>query len=609
MVEVMKIKIRYLDGKRFKRSILASVQRVFDFETYLNEINVFPVPDGDTGTNLALTLNSIAAGAQECQQTSFDKVSDAIADSALTGARGNSGVILAQFFQGLAEATRGKVRLTTHSFARAVSDAVEGTRQAISAPREGTIITVMRDWATHLLEHAPKTHDFAELLNESLIRAKASLAETPNKLLVLKKAGVVDAGAAGFVKLLEGLVDFMSFGRIAAYKLKRRSEDKLDPLHLTITAQDIKFRFCTECLLAGDNLELEALKRLLKDKGDSLIVIGSPQKVRIHIHTDHPQEIFGIGAQQGTLIKTKVEDMQLQHEKILNTEKIKNIALVTDSTCDLPLEIYERYSIHVVPVTVQVGEKSYLDRIEISPADFYRLMETKNQKLLTSQPAPAQFKDIYNQLISNHSSVISIHLSGKLSGTVEGARIGRKISSDSTKINVIDGKTSSAALGLLVSETGRLIETGEKLSQIMNRLEQAIKNLRIFVNIPCLKYVMRSGRLSRSKGIIATLLNVKPVITLDAEGAMIEAARVIGKKRGFKKTLDLAIQYARQIKLPKFNIAHANAPELALWYKVQLQRQFKDALIMIAEASPALTLHIGIGGTAIAILGDSIAKP
>ncbi|MFZ2330521.1 MAG: DAK2 domain-containing protein, partial [Atribacterota bacterium] len=191
----MKIQIKYINGIRFKRFIMTSAKRIEQNKNHLNEINVFPVADGDTGTNLAVTMNNIVEEVQDFCQNSFDLTIQRIAKSALKGARGNSGAILAQFFQGLAEATRGMSRLTTVAFSQAALKAAEQANMAIAEPCEGTIITVMKDWANHINKLAHKTPDFVELFKNSLARAKKSLLETPEKLAILKQAGVVDAGA------------------------------------------------------------------------------------------------------------------------------------------------------------------------------------------------------------------------------------------------------------------------------------------------------------------------------------------------------------------------------------------------------------------------------
>jgi len=600
----MKIQIKYLNGIRFKCFIINSAQRINQMEQYLNDINVFPVADGDTGTNMAATMSSIVKGVKKCKESSFTKIISVIADSALTGARGNSGAILAQFFQGLAEATKGKVCLSTEAFAQAATKAAEQARNAISNPQEGTIITVMKDWANHLAENAHHTHDFVELFKKSLSKAKDSLAKTPDKLLILKKAGVVDAGAQGFVNILEGIVNFIEYGKIKSLKAITSTTNKMRSFNLGKVDSGINFQFCTECLLEGISLDLKTIKQKLSFLGDSLIIAGSKNKVRIHIHTDKPEDVFTELSEFGTIVKTKVDDMHKQHTKTkLYTQK--SIGLVTDSTCDLPPELIKKYNIQIVPIVIQVGEKSYLDQVEIKPKDFIHILETSSEKLSTSQPAPAFFKKVYDKAAAKYESIISIHISEKLSGTIQGARMGCKDMEYVNKIHIIDSKTSSVALGLLVAEVAQLIQEGFRLEEIINRLKIAADNVKIFISIPTLKYLMRSGRLSKTKGFLGTLLNLKPILTVNSDGNIVEAAKVIGQNRVIHKTVDLAIKFAKSVKNPRFGITHVAAPELAQWYGYKIRNVFNSSKVMISEASPALSVHIGIGGAAIAVLGDS----
>ena len=600
----MKIRIKYLNGIRFKRFIINSAQRINQMEQHLNDINVFPVADGDTGTNMAVTMNSIVKGIKKCKEFSFARISSIIADSALTGARGNSGAILAQFFQGLAEATKGKVRLSTKAFANAAVKAAEQARKAISHPQEGTIITVMKDWANHLTEHAPHTPDFVELFKKSLSKAKDSLDKTPDKLLILKKAGVVDAGAQGFVNILEGIVNFIEYGKVKSLKAITSTTKKMSSFNLEKVDSGINFQFCTECLLEGIGLDLKTIKQKLSFFGDSLIVAGSKNKAHIHIHTDKPEDVFAELSEFGTIVKTKVDDMHKQHTKI-KLDAQKSIGLVTDSTCDLPPELIKKYNIQIVPIVIQVGEKSYLDQVEIKPKDFIHILETSNEKLSTSQPPPASFTEVYNKIASTYESIISLHISERLSGTIQSARMGCKSMEYSNKIHIVDSKTSSVALGLLVAEAAQLIQERFNLEEIINRLKIAADNVKIFISIPTLKYLMRSGRLSKTKGLLGTLLNLKPILTVNSDGNIVEAAKVIGQKRVVHKTLNLAIKFAKSLKNPRFGITHVAAPELAQWYGYKIRTVFISSKVMISEASPALSVHIGIGGAAIAVLGDS----
>ena len=601
----MKIQIKYLNGIRFKHFIINSAQRINQMEQYLNDINVFPVADGDTGTNMVATMNSIVEEINKCKESSFARISSVIADSALTGARGNSGAILAQFFQGLAEETKGKVRLSTETFAQAATKAAEQARNAISNPQEGTIITVMKDWANHLAENARHTPDFVELFKKSLSKAEDSLAKTPDKLLILKKAGVVDAGAQGFVNILEGIVNFIEFGKIKSLKAIASTTNRMKSFNLDKVDSGINFQFCAECLLEGIGLDLKTIKEKLSFLGDSLIIAGSKSKLHIHIHTDKPEDVFAELSEFGTIVKTKVDDMHKQHTKIKLDAYTKSIGLVTDSTCDLPPELIKKYNIQIVPIVIQVGKKNYLDQVEIKPKDFIHILETSNEKLSTSQPPPAFFAEAYNKIALKYESIISLHISEKLSGTIQGARMGCKDMEFSNKIHIVDSKTSSVALGLLVAEAAKLIQERFELEEIINRLKLAADNVKIFISIPTLKYLMRSGRLNTTKGVLGTLLNLKPILTINSDGNIVEAAKVIGQKRVINKTLDLAIKYAKNVENPRFAITHVAAPELAKWYRDKILTVFNSKKVMIAEASPALSVHIGIGGAAIAVLGDS----
>jgi len=271
----MTIRIKYINGIRFRRFIITSAQRINQTEYHLNDINVFPVADGDTGTNLAITMNNIVQGVRDFRKNSFEEMIQRIAKSALMGARGNSGAILAQFFQGLAESTRGMSHLTTVAFSQAVVKAAEQATMAISNPREGTIITVMKDWAHFTNQLAHKTPDFVELFKESLKKARISLLETPNKLAVLKRAGVVDAGAEGFVNLLEGIVDFIEFGKLRTLKSdEKKSLMTLGEKLFPFSKKKVKFRYCAECLVEGHDLDKSLIRQKLAELGDSQVIAG-----------------------------------------------------------------------------------------------------------------------------------------------------------------------------------------------------------------------------------------------------------------------------------------------------------------------------------------------
>jgi len=603
----MRIKIRYIDGDRIKRSIIASAGRISEMREVLNNINVFPVADADTGTNMAMTMQSIVASAQSCPYSSLSKVCDCISEGALNGARGNSGAILAQFFQGLSEGAGGRERLSPEEFADAVTLAVTRAREALANPREGTILTVMQDWADYLKQQAIGKEDFVELFTDGLKRARESLAETPSKLKILQKAGVVDAGAQGFVHLLEGLSDFIDSGKIAAYRAKTHMVEKIRHFHFHKIDDEITFRYCTEGLIQGEAIDKKELQKQLSQMGDSLIVVGSSRKARIHIHTNEPEAVFDLIGRFGAVLQTKAEDMQKQHDEALELAPKKGIALVTDSTCDLPPEFFEKYDINVVPVIIQIGDKGYQDRVEIQSIDFYKILEADTHRLTTSQPPVASFREVYARLVEKYEAIISIHISEGLSGTINGARIAAKEFAHKINIEVINSKTTSAGLGLVVHEAAKMIEEGLSLSELKDKIQLCVQRVKIFVSIPTLKYMIRSGRVQKPKGFLATLLQIKPVIGLNEEGKAMELAKVIGKKRVAEKTLELALNYARKLVSPKFIIVHMMAQEQAEKFHRLIKAEFAQEDIPVLDASPALGLHAGVGATAIAVLGDPLS--
>lgn len=605
MYTKVKIQIKYINGIRFRRFIITAAERIAQNKNHLNEINVFPVADGDTGTNLSVTMNNIVAEIQDYHHNSFDLTIQHIAKSALKGARGNSGAILAQFFQGLAEATQGMSRLSTVAFSQAALKAAKQANMAIAAPCEGTIITVMREWAGYISKLADKTPDFVELFNKSLKKARLSLLKTPEKLAILKQNGVVDAGAEGFVNLLEGIVDFIEFGRLRVVKEdientlnSGQKQTQLSYLEKT------KFRYCTECLIDGSNLNRELIKNRLLTLGDSLVIAGLKEQLRIHIHTDCPDKIFSEASLFGTIIESKVDDMWEQTEMVKQKKKKPTIALVTDSTCDLPEELIEKHNIRIVPIAVQINENSFLDRINISTKEVVESLEQPGYQVTTSQPPFQYFEDIYQELGEENDKIVSIHLSGQLSGTLQAAIVASKKNKYYHKIQVIDARTSSVGLGLIVLQAIRLIENGFSINELIGQLNYHIRNCKIFVSVPTLKYLIRSGRLDKIKGFFGSLINLKPVITLNEEGSFEEAAKVVGIRRLCDKTLELSSQFAGHLKKPCFGIAHVQDINLAKWYQEELKKKFPESEVYISEGSPALSVHIGRGGTAIAVMGS-----
>ena len=418
------IAIGYLDGNRLSRAVIAGAHFVAERAEALNKINVFPVADGDTGTNVASTLQKVAAGISRIRQRHVREMSKALADQAIGGARGNSGAILAQFFCGFSEGLPDSPRVTTRAFGAAVVKAAESAYSAIARPVEGTILTVIRDWARHVADRAAEVADFGVLLPESLKTARTSLQNTPKQMKVLQKAGVVDAGAQGFVYLLEGIVKYL---REAA----RLAPPPVEPEEVRAaifdkTPESILFRYCTEALLEGDAIDRDALRREVALLGDSIVLAGGASRVRLHVHTNEPEKLFAVAARFADVAQTKIEDMRAQHESRFDQNRASRVGIVTDSTCDLPATMLEELGIGVVPVRVYFGSENYLDKVTIMPAEFYARFSVTDQAPKTSQPPPADFTQVYRNVAAHAGSIVSVHLSAAVSGTYQAALVGAR---------------------------------------------------------------------------------------------------------------------------------------------------------------------------------------
>jgi len=592
------MKIKYIDGKRFRWGIKAGAQKVYDNQDYLNDINVFPVPDSDTGSNMASTLKTVVEGLTETDDDSLGSNSRRIADSALMGARGNSGVILAQFFHGLAKALEEKVRITTEHFGHAVQQAKNAAYEALSQPKEGTILTVIKDWAENICENSRKTFDFQELLHNGLETAKRSLEATKTKLESLKSANVVDAGAQGFVYILEGITHFIKRGRLKDIQLKPTLKIVESVAHTEMKLEDIRYRYCSECLIEGHQMDLKSLRHQIEPYGDSVVVAGSEDRARLHIHSNDPATVFTIAHQYGDLVQQKADDMKMQYLVAHNPHP--PIALVVDSACDLSQDFIEQHLVHVIPVRVTFGKSTYIDKITITPENFYQMLDTEPHHPRTSQPPPADFRNLYTFLLTHYDSIISIHIPEAASGTYQNAIAAAK-EFPAGKISVIDGKSLSIGLGFIAERVVQLINQGLEHSEIVRQIREYCRQTQIFVSIPNLKYLMKSGRISKAKGIIAKIFNVKPILNLDQRGMPQIFAKSFSDMGSVKKMLGYVLDFVKNKKQVRFAVVHANNIQKAHYIVQRLKEKFGDVQIPILPVCPVLGAHAGNGAAAVGI--------
>lgn len=303
--------ILYLGGKRFRQIIVAGADWVQKNRDHLNKINVFPVPDGDTGSNMSMTLMAAVREMDALKETFLETTVKAAAWGALMGARGNSGIIVAQILSAFQEGIEGRERIFAADIASAFSRCSKKAYKALLHPTEGTILTVIRETAEAAEESARTEKDLALVLDAMVNAARMSVERTPLLLPKLKEAGVVDSGGLGFLYFLEGML-FLIQGVV---KKRGAIEDDvvLDGPAGGATEEHFNFRYCTEFILKGSRISEDTIRETLGPMGDSIVVVGDSRLARVHIHTGEPEGVLEYASALGQVSSIKVEDMLVQH--------------------------------------------------------------------------------------------------------------------------------------------------------------------------------------------------------------------------------------------------------------------------------------------------------
>jgi uncharacterized protein len=607
-------RIAYLDGPRLRRSLVAACEYTQQMRGELNRINVFPVPDGDTGTNLALTVRAIADHLRKNEDRSVSLVANEAAQAAVLGARGNSGMMLSHFLLGFARAVGEQARIGTQEFSQALTAGVNSLYAALEKPVEGTILTVMRETA-EAAEREGGTPDFVHLVDLLLTRAKESLARTPTLLPALKKAGVVDAGAKGFVSLLEGVLLYIEGDPLVALEAAPDFVGEgmgVAAGEAEYPTQEEQYRFCTEALVRGEDLPDSATVRAgLHDRGDSLIVIRSGDILKIHIHTDEPDEVFAWLKGFGSLVTHKAEDMRAQHAAVERaasghiTLARRPLAIVTDSAADVPEAVVRAHGIHVVPLILMDGDRAMRDGIDITADEFQDRMRVEGGALpTTSQPTPGAFLEAYRRAAEDGEEVLAVVLGSGLSGTLASAEAAASRFTDAP-VHVVDSLGASLLTGLLVLKATELAERAVPPKEIVAELNRIRTRSGILLTVDRFDRLLASGRVGKGRAWLGGLLDVKPILSLDDVGKVVP----IGKVRGREKVVPEMMRLLAERVPPgpeadgvrvRFGVVHVGRPEIVDEVSRHLRARYGDVEILGAPATPVLSTHVGIGAWALA---------
>ncbi len=458
--------------------------------------------------------------------------------------------------------------------------------------------------------------DFAPLLELLLQEARGSLARTPDLLPVLKKAGVVDAGAKGFVSLLEGVLLFMNGDPLVSLASEAaQTDDAAAVARAEYPGEEEQYRFCTEALVRGEGLPTQGdAREVLRELGDSLIVIRSDDVLKVHVHTDEPEQVFTYLRGVGNLVTHKAEDMRAQHAAMERAADghiqlaRRPVTVVTDSAADLPEEVVRAHGIHVTPLVLVDGDRTYRDGVDISAEEFHLRLASDAELPTTSQPAPADFLDTFGRAAEEGEAVVGVLAGSSLSGTF---RSGEAAASrfHGAPVCLADSLGASLLQGLLVLKACELAELAWAPSDIVKEIDRIRTQSGILFTVDTFDRLIASGRIRRGRAFLGRVFGIKPILQLSVTGKV----EPVGKALGMDRAGDELMKLLRQriptgVEKVRFGVVHVGAPDVVGPATARLRAEYGDHVeILTAPVTPVIATHLGTGawGVAYVVEDDS----
>ena len=587
-------------GPALRRALLAGIDRVLAGRDLLNRINVFPVADGDTGSNLGFTLAAVRDALRSMPDGHAGALLRHAANEAIDGARGNSGAILAQFMQGVGERLAGSARIGAGDLAEAADMGAAQARLAVAEPREGTLLSVLAAFATALREAVGGgAVDLRVVFAQALAASREALAATPTQLAVLRKAGVVDAGAQGFVHLLEGINDFIERGRHARASVITGGAGEVG---VVVLADDsgASHRWCTECVLSAADIDRARVRSALSAiDGSSLVMAGTREKLRVHMHVDEPALLFEALAAFGEVRARKADDMQAQQRA---THARGGVAIVIDSAADVAATVLEQLPVHLVPVRVTVGADDYLDKVSLSAAGFHALLRTSAQAVRTSQPPPGDFRRLFEFLLSHHDEVVYVGLSRALSGTLQAGE--SAATSFGSRVHVFDTGNVSGGQGLLATHAAERATQGDDAATIVAELQRLREHVATFAFVRDLSSAERGGRVPRWALPITRWLRLVPVVRIGGGDGRLHVRGVMLDRAGLaERFVARVVATLDQRRRWRAQVMHCdNRDEGERMRTALLARMPGLGPVELLDAGSAIAAHAGAGAIALSLM-------
>ena len=424
----------YIKAKAFREMFVSGANNLQNSKDLVDKLNVFPVPDGDTGTNMSLTISYAMKELEKVGEDDITKIAKALSKGSLMGARGNSGVILSQIIRGIGKSVEGKDKLSTMDLAKALKGGSDTAYKAVIKPVEGTILTVIRETAEYAVKLAKRENNIEKFLGKVVREANVSLENTPNLLKNLKDAGVVDSGGKGLTLILEGFY-LAIVGKAVVPATAEKAELKNVSLSSadTTSTEDIKFGYCTEFILESDKIDDAGIRDIMLGYGDSLAVVGDEGVIKVHVHTNEPGNVLQEALKYGQLLTIKIENMRMQHENILegvaeNAEyeepvEEKEFAFISTSMGDGLASIFKDFGVdHVIEggQTMNPSTEDFMKAIDkIHAKNIFILPNNSNIIMAANQAKELSDKNIIVIPTKNIPQAVSALVGFNPEATVE----------------------------------------------------------------------------------------------------------------------------------------------------------------------------------------------
>jgi len=584
--------MKYLTQKELKEMFLKSWQRVEEQKEEINKINVFPVPDMDTGTNLAKTLEGIKKAMENKEFKDLSEVSEAALDGALNFAQGNAGVIYTGFLAGFLP-NLNKNPVDSKRLALAFEKGAQRARQSIQNPKEGTILDVIDATAETFKKGAEKEDNIINILKTTIEKAREALLNTREKMEVFKKANVVDAGGLGFLMILESYLEALG-GAAFVKSFAAKPSEKIRRF-----IQTIAYRYEVVFLIENLKVEEKLLREKLGKLGNSIDMVQIGNKVKVHIHTDDPDEVRKLAIQAGEIQDLRIEDMA---KEVAGEESVKqvSIGIVTEDVATLLPKIIERYQIEIARV------KLIWPEIEKIPGEnIYqkmREMEKRGMKSFpkTSQAMPKDYLDAFEKQLKKFEKVLCITLGSKVSGCYNSAIQAREMLKEKERIFILDSQNGVAGEGLLVLRAIELIQEQREIEEVIAELKNLILKTPTYLMFEDPKWIENLGRITKTQADwIRRMkkLRLHPVMAFK-EGALGKGGIVFAKDMAealFKKAEKESKKARSEGKRIRAIINHADNLEQAERLKKLLKEKIGFEVLFISEGPPLICAATGPG--------------